>query len=415
MNIQCLKCKGADLSCGRSFCPIMAKSQAMFRIREKVVKEDFFGASPAPFVGRFGYPFVNVGILSPVDTTENAWEYDAPRHWAEHSYEIPKIIDFRSALVNSRFKSYVKQKSTKLTEISQEVGMASKPVEVEINLKQKPKFRLNTDSYVAPMGPNASIENAKITSNPKISHKVEKVVSDTDLKANNAMVYLYKHGFDENFLSKILSVGNLGMKYSRKLVPTRWSITAVDDAIAKNMLEDIRKYPGADYTAFFGSYLGNYYLVLLFPDVWSYELFETYMPKASWNPSEKAQFMTDYEPYAGRKAYAENCGGGYYAARLPIIEKLREMKRQASVLCLRFITGEYAVPLGVWVVREATRKAMQSKPISFSSKELMLKYAKALVKKKFGYYLDQMISESVLLKQMKEQSKLTSFLSSTIS
>jgi hypothetical protein len=135
------------------------------------------------------------------------------------------------------------------------------------------------------------------------------------------------------------------------------------------------------------------------------------MPKASWNPTEEAQFMTDYEPYAGRKTYAENCGGGYYAARLPIVEKLKKLKRQASILCLRFITGEYAVPLGVWVVREATRKAMQSKPLHFADKELMIKYAKSLVKKKFGFNLDNLVKHSILLKEIKEQKKLTSFVS----
>lgn len=414
MNIRCLKCKGADLACGRKFCPIIAKSQAAFKVRKEVGEfkgDDFFGASPAPFVGRFGYPYVNVGILSPANTTEGVWEYDAPRHWASSSYEIPKIIDFRSALINSRFKSYIKQKSNKLLEISQEVGMASKPVEVEINLTQKPKFRLNTNDYLAPMGPNASVKKIDITSNPKIHRKVDKVVSDTDLKANPALTYLYEHGFDENFLSKLLSVGNLGVKKSRKLVPTRWSITAVDDSVGKHMLDEVKHYPESDYMAFFGGYLGNYYLVLLFPDAWSYELFETYMPKASWNSTEEAQFMTDYEPYKGRTDYAENCGGGYYAARLPVIEKLKSMKRQAGVLCLRFITGEYAVPLGVWVVREATRKAMQTKPLVFDDKELMMKYASALIKRKFGFNLDNLFKYSILLKEIRQQKKLTHFFS----
>lgn len=409
MNIRCLRCKGADLACGRMFCPIIAKSQARFSISEKITKKDFFGNSPAPFVGRFGYPFVSVGILSPAGMPENAWEYDAPRHWASSGLEIPQIIDYRSALINSRFRSYVRQKSSRLAEISQEVGMASKPVEVEINLDKKPQFRMKADSFIAPMGPNASIEKAKITSNPKVPRKVDKVVSDTDLKAAPAMNYLYGHGFDENYLTRLLSVGNLGIKSGRKLVPTRWSITAVDDSVGKNILNEIRSYPEADYTAYFGSYLGNYYLVLLFPDVWSYELFETYMPKASWNFTEEAQFMTDYEPYAGRKSYAENCEGGYYAARLPVVEKLKKMKRQASVLCLRFITGEYAVPLGVWVVREAARKAMQSKPLKFESRELMLDYARALARKRFGFNLDNILKHSILLKEIKTQKKLMEF------
>ncbi len=410
MIIKCIKCKGSDPmnNCGRTFCPIIAKAESMFKVREKTAEKDFFGASPAPFVGRYGYPHVNVGVLSP-GNAENTWEYDAPRHWAENNYQIPQIVDFRSSLINSRFKSYVKQKSTKLLEISREVGMASKPVDVEINLHQKPQFRVKTDSHTAPMGPNASVKDIGITSNPKIHTKVDKVVSDTDLKSGKAMLYLYKHGFDENFLSKVLSVGNLGIGKNRKLVPTRWSITAVDDSVGKNIISEIKAYNSAEYSAYFGSYLGNYYLILTFPDVWTYELFEMYMPRASWNMSDSIDFSTDYESYQGRKDYAENTAGGYYAARLPILEKLKSMRKQATVLALRFITGEYAVPLGVWVVREATRKAMESKPITFSSKELMLKYASALVKKKFGYDINFIFHKSFLLKNLREQIKLTRF------
>ena len=91
------------------------------------------------------------------------------------NFDIPKIIDFRSSLINSRMKMNVKS-SSKFLEISQEVGMASKPVELEINLEYKPRFKLKTDAYSAPMGPNAKLKNAEITSNTKVSRKVERVV-----------------------------------------------------------------------------------------------------------------------------------------------------------------------------------------------------------------------------------------------
>lgn len=412
MNIPCIKCKGADPlnACGRSFCPIIAKSEAMFKVKDSLSSTAFFGSSPAPFVGRVGYPFVNIGILSPPEQREDAWLFDAPRYWANESFNIPEIIDFRSALINSRFTANVHNRS-KFIEISQEVGMASKPVDIEIKLKDKPRFKLNTDPHVAPMGPNAVLKKIEITENPKIEFKVEKVVDDADLRANDALIYLYKNDFDENFLSKLLSVGTIGLKTDRKLVPTRWSITATDDNIGKFLISKIKAYTQTDYCAYFGSYLGNYYLILLFPEVWSYELFETYLPSASWNVnSNEVSYMADFEPYGGRKEYAEDTGGGYYAARLPILEKLDKLKRQASVLALRFITQEYAVPLGVWVVREAARKAMQSKPINFASKELMLKYAELLVKKKFGHDLNNTLKNSILLKNLKNQKKISQFL-----
>lgn len=407
MQVQCLKCKGRGY-CGRSFCAIIAKSNSMFKVKEKATKEDFLGSTPAPFIGHHGYPFLNVGVLSIPEIKENAWEYDAPRYWADNNFQIPKIIDFRSSLINSRFKAHAHDRN-KLLELSQEVGMSSKPVDIEINLADKPKFRLNTSAEIAPMGPHAVLKKAILTSNPHIDTRVDKVVGDHDLKSTDAMLYLYDKGFDENFLTKILSVGTLGIKKNRHLVPTRWSITATDDTIGKNLIEELKDYSSADYQAYFGSYLGNYYLILLFPEKWSYELFEMYRPNTSWNVSDDIDFTTDYENYDGRKSYAENCAGGYYAARLPILEKLKSMKRQASVLTLRFITGEYAVPLGVWVVREATRKAMSGKPIEFSDRELMLNYAKALFKKNFGCDISNILKQSQMLKEIRDQTKLSAF------
>lgn len=381
----------------------------MFKVKDKATKQDFFGSSPSPFVGRFGYPNINVGILSPTEISQEAWLMDAPRHWADNNFQIQQVADLRSSLVNSRFRSNIKDQN-KLLEISQEVGMASKPVDIEINLKEKPKFRLNTDAYLAPQGPNAKLEKARITENPKIDRKVDKVVDDTDLLANDALLYLYNSGFDENFLSKLLSVGTLGLEDNRKLVPTRWSITAADDTISKDLLNQVKDFDElGQCCSFFGSYLGNYFLVLMFPRSWSFELYETYLPKASFNISNKIQYTTDYEPFKGRTAYAEECGGGYYASRLPVLEKLKKLKRQASVLVLRFITGEYAMPLGVWVVREAVRKAVTNKPVFFEDKEYMLNYARLLIKKRFNYDLNNLLDKSVVLNNFLKQRNLSSF------
>ncbi len=407
MQILCIKCKGRKL-CGRSYCPIITKSEAMFKVKD-ITKKDFFGSSPAPFVGHYGYPYVNVGILSPPESTPEAWKYDAPKYWSTQDLKIPKIVDYRSALINSRFKAQVKNHRNKFLELSQEIGLASKPVDVEINLKKKPRINLQFTPDLSPMGPRGEIKKAIATENPKIHRKVDKVVSDTDLKSVEAIKYLYKNNFDENFLSKVLSIGTLGIKKNRKLVPTRWSITAVDDTLGKDLIKTIKNFNSVDYQAYFGGYLGNYYLILFFSEVWSYELFETYLPNSSWNISKEIQFTTDYEFYSGRKSYAENCAGGYYAARLPILEKLKSLRKQGTIIALRFITGEYSVPLGVWVVREATRKTLKSKPEKFNSQEEMINYAKRLVKQRFNYDLNYILKESKILKNIKNQTKLINF------
>lgn len=411
MQIPFRQHKGYDPlgNCGKGKCPICARSNALFRIRDTLEKEEFTSDAVAPFVGRFGYPNINVGILAPPEQNEDAWLYDAPKYWSAENYEIPRIVDFRSSLLNSRYNINIKKK-IKLLELSQDIAMSSKPVDVEIQLQEKPRFRLNLDSYMAPTGPNAKLKKASITENPKIHTKVYKVFEDTDLKAGNAINYLYENNFDENFLSKLLSVGTLGLKPNRKLTPTRWSITATDHIIGKNLINEVKDFSETNsYYSFFGNYLGNYYLVLMFPEIWSYELFETYVP-TNWNFGKQLRHSTDYESYDGRKDYASNTVGGYYTVRLAILEKLKEMKKQASVLALRFITDEYTMPLGVWVTRQAARKAAENKPIEFSSKELMLEYARRLAKKRFNYDADYLFNSSKLLRNIKQQTKLEKFI-----
>ena len=390
-------------NCGSYNCAICAKAYSQIRIKHQIVKENFSTEGVAPFIGRYGYPYINIGILAPPEETDETWLYDAPNYWSANNFQIPKIVEFRSSLINSRDKISVRQRN-KFLELNQEMSMASKPTDIDINLKGKPRFRISYDNYMAPTGPYAQLKKAELTENPKIHTKVQKVHYDTDLKANDALIYLYENNFDGNFLSRILSVGTLGIGKSRKLVPTRWSITATDDALGKHLTKEIKKYNEINnYSTFFGSYLGNYYLILCFPDVWSYELFEMHISNGN-------NFMTDYESYDGRKDYAENTAGGYYTVRLAALEKLNEMKRQASVLALRFITDDYTLPLGVFVTREAARKAVNNKGVEFASKELMADYAIKLARRRFNFNLDGILRQSLLLRKVTQQAKLMRFL-----
>lgn len=392
----CIHCKGPHRE---EDCPLYRRALAMYKVKG-ALKQSFSGSAPAPFIGRFGYPNVNVGILAPPHQ-DDVWEYDAPRHWANAPFTIPDIVGFRSELVNSRSKAEVRG-SSRMQELAQLVAIASRPVDVELNLKKVPVFRLSFDTAAAPSGPTADLLKADITSNPRVPTKVDRAVSDTDWKSADAITSLYEHGYDENYLSKILSVGALGIGKNRKLVPTRWSITATDDIVGKDLLSQVRDLPASsEFVAYAGDYFGNYYLVLCFPGVWSFELFENYVP--GWK-SGMVRWSTDYEPFDGRKTYAEQCAGGYYTVKLAVLEHLRRINRQASVLAIRFVTEEYTTPLGVWVTREATRKALRSRPLKFADGKLLLDYARAFVRRKFGLVLEPILENSCLLRSRSQTS-----------
>src|SRR3989344_2012092 len=394
---------------------LQLKVKNVFSSIKELGKDNFFGSSPpSVFVGsKLKYPNVNGGILSPPVYDDDSWILDNPRYWASSETSIKDVVSYRASLINSRFKSSVKdaRREDKFLDIVKEIALSYKPVDVEIYLKKKPNLQDYKDKITMPMGPAAGLKKIKITDNVKVLNSVEKVFNDIDLKADEGINYLYKKDIDENFLTKLLSIGGMGLKKNRRLVPTRWSITAVDDSIGKRFIDEIKDFQTVDkFQLFTGNFFGNYYYILMFPDVWSYELFEGYLPGAVWNFSGKIEFATDHEWYDGRKNYAEKTAGGYYASRIGVLECLNRIKRQASVLVIRFETPEYTDSLGAWVVRETCRKTMNDKPIEFEDKNQMLEYCKQAIIKKFNFNIERVYNQSLLLERLKSQRKLSEFI-----
>ncbi|VVB75419.1 Uncharacterised protein [Candidatus Tiddalikarchaeum anstoanum] len=387
MEIQCIRCKG------RGFCGKTCKWQSeAFKSIE--FKKDFTGTSPSVFIGHYNYPNVYVGIMSLQFQTPLAKTYDDPKLWSK-SYNISQVVDKRRNLVNNKSASCVKKLSDSFIGKVQEVALSYKPLDIEVSLKKAPTPSLKYDFISNPMGPSSEVAKLTVCDNPRIKPVVEKCFNDTDLKSTKAMGLLYNKGFDENTISHILSSGALGVKKERKLVPTRWSITAVDDGVGKQLIANVKNYPLIDhYEILNGSLYGNYYTIILLPDVFGYELFET---------TNGNEYCRDVEMYKGRSDYAYNTAGGYYAARLGVLEYLNKIKKQAAVIVLRQITSEYYCPIGVWVVRQASRNAA-SNVKQFNSENELLNYLPIITPIHF------LLKDSKLYNHFKTQKKITSFI-----
>ena len=164
---------------------------------KEIWKEQFFSASPpCVFLGsKLKYPNINVGILTPPEGVPDAWKYDAQSFWAQQNFSIRDIIKLRGSLINSRFqtttKSHAQSIDKKFVGLAQEIGMAKNQVDVEIHLKKSVKILLEPDAITLPTGPHAQLRNARITSNVKVDQHVDKAVSDSDWKANEAIPYLF--------------------------------------------------------------------------------------------------------------------------------------------------------------------------------------------------------------------------------
>jgi DNA repair protein NreA len=385
---MCLVCKGSRALCGQVHCPLMARINIEPKMRD--IPSDFFGPSTSVFVGRIGYPRVNVGPLAAVEYTKGM---DNPSTWFGMDYS--KLIELRSLMLRSKVTHYVKSRDRFVLE-NQELALADRPTDVEMSFKSKPIYRVSFNDIVQPMGPSAMLESMKLAENPHIPRKVDYIVSD-DIKAAQAGVMLYEKGQDVYRISTILSSGVLGKREARKMVPTRWSIVATQDMITQDLLTKVRDFPQVnEFMVYSSKFLDNHFEILLMPGNWEFENFEAWAPGSMWTANLKhPEIIGEFEPFTGRKRYADQQGGGYYASRLGVTEGLAGMGRQARAVVFREVYEGYTVPLGSWQILENVRHAFTQTPLSFATRKEALEHIESRLRLPMQDYVHQ----SRLLKQ----------------
>jgi len=306
---------------------------------------------PSVFVGAYGYPKVLVGpMLPPVHG--DTMILDLPEKWTGKSLE--DIVNYRLSLVRGIKSVKIDDVGQKYIENLQEMSMSERSTDAEMELVKNasPVVTVGGDSPI--FGPIGEIKSAKFT-NSSSDKSIQRTFYDKDLLAQDALVELYNRGIEISRIQKCFSIGMFGK--NRKLVPTRWSITATDDIISKSLVEKITEYGILDTPLVFSyNHLGNFFAVVMFPSRWMFE-----MQEAWYDEQGNVGFGSDFEGIAGMTHYPETAGA-HFASRLAVSEYLVENKIQAAVMVLREIRPEYAVPVGVWQVREGIRMALKQKP-----------------------------------------------------
>ena len=275
--------------------------------------------------------------------------------------------------------------------------MSESPTDTELVLKKKPYVRLNLLTRSSPHGPSGVVERLSLASNPDVPRQIDKVVSDTDLPANEGAQSLYQNGVSQQHIVRMFSIGLLGASRTRRLVPTEWSITAIDDILSKDLRRRVLDHPRLDeFRMFSASSVGNNVHVLLLPTSWMFEALE------GWLTGLRPEVFGDYELNKGRKDYPTNIAGAYHASRLPVLEYLNKIRRQAGAIVFLEVTKEW-VPLGVWRFRELARRALTGTPSRFTTLEEALSEARKKLLIPYRNWLDA----SRLLSYYKTQKQLS--------
>ena len=378
MFAECIDCRGTKGMCGISPCPLLSEVKRRLPQREETSLADVAGPSPPSlFVGRYGYPNVRVGpSVSLTQGTENA---STPSGEPADLFGQPleEVAARHANLVTGgrRMKTNTTGESDQILEATQIIAMSSRTVDMELDFYRPvpiggaPSF----DTMSTPLGPSGDLISVEVVSHASISRKVDSVANETDLLANEAIGELTSSGIGESHISRMLSSGLLGKEGVRKLVPTRWGITATDDTLSKQCWARVRDLPSLDKCMVFeSSYLDNRFHVILAPGTWAFQMLEAWCQGSVWGSS--GNVLDDWEEMKPRSEYASSITGAYYAARLAVLEHMEHIGRSGSCMVWRDIGPGYWAPVGVWLIRETVRNAMKSKPTVFDTLEEAVSY-----------------------------------------
>lgn len=402
---RCVLCRGTKFLCGKARCPVIVRFHSRAKVKPLLDGLKLEGASPpGVFIGRIGYPKVSIGPLIPPMKGDTSL-IDTPELWLNKT--IDDIVDFRSQLVRGKFTVDIfdVESSNRVVEFTRDLALSKNPVFTEALFRKKPYGRVVFYDEVQPHGPSAPLKMLDI-SNPKYDQRIEKAFYDTDLKSKDAVMEVYTRGVRVSQIQRAFSIGAFGVKKHRKFVPTRWSITAVDSLIGKELMKKTKTYPYInEFRVYYLNRFDNRWVVLLMPCEWQYELIEAWYPKTTWNPYGRGiSIFNSYEFYEGRTTYAE-IGGCYYAARLAVNEFLNRERRQAGVVVMREAHPGYIMPIGVWNVRESVRNALTREYRKFDT----LKEALVHISEIMDIPLQRWIKNSGVLKKELYQKKLDDF------
>jgi hypothetical protein len=324
-------------------------------------KKELEGYPASSIVGEKNYPNIRVHSISNGDKNST---YKKTSLIVKNTYD--EIVKLKAKnILGSTSNLNIKNKKEKIKEEISDIYKAKNDVNFASHFEKELNFdRVLTSKITGIMGSKNELISLHATENISIKKRIDKYTNE-DIKSKEIIIDLYKRGYNEHQIINLLSLGEFGYEFRKKLVPTRWAISAYDKSIESYLHKKILDYKLINnYELYTYKDKGNFFLIILFPEYFCSEIIETFN-----NNIEK-----DFVQFDNKLRYKDpQTAGGFYATKLGIFENLNHRKKQSAFISIRIIDG-YDIPLGVVFVRESVREAMKKKIFETSKLDILDKY-----------------------------------------
>lgn len=393
--------------------------------------KEIIGFGSAPIVGEKNYPFLATHNISNVDKKTSFFETGK---LVKKTYD--EILPLKAkSILGSTQKNYIKKPKTRIVEELRDIYKSKSAIEMQSVFEKELTFnKILTSKVAGIMGSQNELTKLEAQENTSTSNKIEKFTQN-DIKAKEAIISLYEKGVNEHQIINLLALGSFGIELNRKLVPTKWAISAFDQTIDNYLHKKILTYKLINEYEIYHDYdKGNDFIIILMPNTYAAEIVETwdlgtseientsqFVPKLDsafgvvnqdtsikidkWNTGKRIIIEQDYVGINNKLSTKEpHCAGGYWATKSPISRLLDKRQRQASYISIRFIDN-YDIPLGVVFVRECARKALKKPIFTANSQKEIEEFLKENYPRHHYHF-----TTSKTLQEERKQKRLTSFL-----
>jgi hypothetical protein len=361
-------------------------------------QKEIEGVGSSSIVGEKNYPFLKIHNVSTQDKNNSFF-----KSGEVVKKEYKDIFKIKAKnILGSTQDTNIRNINDRLKNEISNIYKSKKEIEFTSEFEKELKFNkvvLNKVSGI--VGSKNPLLTLSANENSKTSKQIEKY-TQTDIKAKEAIITLYERGVNEHQIINLLALGEFGININKKLVPTKWSITAYDQTIEKHLHKKIINYPSIEnFEIYYYKNKSDTHIMILLPDTYMGEHFEDWHNDS--DSVSEPQVGVDYVGFDNRLRTSEpNNAGGYYATKIAINEYLNSRKKQASFIAIRIIRN-YDVPLGVVFVRECVRECLKNQVLKTST----LKDVELFLKD-YPTHFKHFINSKVL-KERRAQTKLKDF------
>lgn len=350
------------------------------------------GYASGSIVGEKNYPFLKIHSVSNENKKSSFFKLN---NLVKKNYN--DIIKIKAkSILGSTQETYIKKTKERVNNELQNIYKSKKAIEFTSEFEKEIKFdKIIINKLSGILGSKNELKSIILNQNPPTSKQIEKF-TQKDIKSKQAIISLYEKGINEQQIINLLALGSFGIDINKKLVPTKWAITAYDQTIEKHLFNKIKKNKIIqNYEIYLHQDKGNFFIIILTSDILNGEIIEKF---EGGSPSD----YFDHENKLDKKEPATS--GGYFSTKLGIFEHLCQKNKQAGIISIRIIE-DYDIHLGVIFVRECARQAMKNRIFKCSNKNELNNFLAIKFPKHHNLF-----NQSKYLQEQRKQKRIRDFI-----